>query len=530
MYYRVDQVRVPVSYTHEKLVQTVARQCGIAPHNFQQLTVLKRSIDARKKLQYVITVRIKLARPLKGKKRNVTPIDALLPPITTPTVGPQKFRPLVVGAGPAGLTAMYKLAKAGLKPLMIDRGESALERQKTVNAYWKKGVLNNESNVLYGEGGAGLFSDGKLTSRSKERGWVRDFMDIMVEHGASEDIYIDTHPHIGTDKLLKLIPSLRKQIIDMGGEIRWSTRLDEICIENGTVTGALLNGELFETDTIILATGHSARDTYKMLIEKKVTLGLKPFAMGVRVELPQETIDLSQYHCVNPSVGAASFRLAQKPINDQVRACYSFCMCPGGMVVSCAHEKGMVTSNAMSYSKHSLPKGNAAFLVPITPEDVSKSTGRDDALAGILYQEDLERKTFVAGGSDYALPAQTLESFLTGSKSIFPEITSPHRINAADFNTFLPDFMIKTLKASLPSMLRKVGNPPHSEVVLYGIESRSSAPLQIKRDPQTGESISTKGLFPTGEGAGYTGGIVSSGVDGLKQAQRIIESYKKSRS
>lgn len=521
--YKVDQIRVPLDYDNSMVLSKVSREIRLKKEFIKDVSIIKRSIDARQKPQYTLSVEIQCEKPIKHKSRNVQTIKEKIAPLSVQFIGQQKERPVIVGAGPAGLWAAWYLAKAGLKPILIERGEQASERKKSVSSFWAKGTLNKESNVLYGEGGAGLFSDGKLTARSKDRGRVKMFLDLLVKHGASKEILIDTHPHIGSDLLMKIVPSIREEIKTLGGDVYFSTSLESIVSENGSIKSIKTNKDEIKTDRVILAIGHSARDTYRMLVENGVKLQNKPFAMGVRLELPQEHIDKNRYRCYDPRLGAASFRLTRKE-NHDIRACYSFCMCPGGQVISCANEEGLLTSNGMSYSKRSLPSGNAAFLVPVTTED-HQHLNTIDNLTGIAFQEQLEREAFKAGGSDYALPASDLSSFLNKTMPVnLAEYCSPNRVKAADLNSILPEFISKTLRSAIPPMLSQLGSPDPSTVMIYGTETRSSSPVQIIRD-ENGESISLKGLYPAGEGAGYAGGIVSSGIDGLKAAESIVNSY-----
>ena len=522
--YIVNQIRVPVDYTDIIITKKVSRFCRIPSSLIVSCKVVKRSIDARKTPQYVLSLEVITNNPIKFKHNSIIEKRTISDKFSMPKIKGIHQQPVVVGAGPAGLIAALTLSQAGLKPILIDRGEAVFDRQKTVNNYWKKGVINEESNVLYGEGGAGLFSDGKLTARSKQKETVRDFLKILIDHGASKNILIDTHPHIGSDKLLTILPSIREEIIRLGGDIRFSTKLTDIIVENGSITRIKTDKDVIKTDILILAIGHSARDTYRMLYKKGIEMRAKPFAIGVRLELSQDQINSSRYICNRENIGAAEFRLTKKP-STNARASYSFCMCPGGQVISCASTKGQITSNGMSFSKRSLPMGNAAFLVPITPEDFGDNT--NDPLSGITFQEKLESYAFTAGGSDYSLPASNLEEYLKDITPIsMPKYYSPHRIKLANLNEILPDFINKTLHYNIPNMLKELGNPDPKDVILYGTETRSSAPLQIIRE-KNGVSVNTKGLYPAGEGAGYSGGIVSSGIDGLKIAREIIMSLAK---
>jgi uncharacterized FAD-dependent dehydrogenase len=417
---------------------------------------------------------------------------------------------------------------------LIERGEAAVPRAKRVEAFWKNGMLDVESNVLYGEGGAGLFSDGKLTSRSKDRPRVRRFLEALVSCGASPDILIDAEPHIGSDVLEELVPALRNRIIELGGEVRFGARLDRLEIENGAVRGAVISGEEFRTDCCVLATGHSARDIYEMLAEQGVPLEAKPFAVGVRLEIPQHRIDTAQWGGSFPMLGKASFRLTRRE-EENARACYSFCMCPGGLVISCASSAGLMTTNGMSLSKRDRPLGNAAFLVPVMTTDFPIVAARGEGgketevsdlgyrvLAGIEFQKKMEASAFAAGGSDYSLPAQRLVDFLEGAAaSELPAERSCTMARPAQLRGLLPEFVEHTLRSAVPKMLRSMRGVILDEALLYASETRSSSPVRIVRG-EDGQSV-VRGFYPCGEGAGYAGGIVSSGIDGLRIAEAVVE-------
>jgi uncharacterized FAD-dependent dehydrogenase len=448
--------------------------------------------------------------------------------------------------------AAFALAEAGLNPLLIERGEAAAPRAARVESFWKEGTLDTESNVLYGEGGAGLFSDGKLTSRSKDRPRVRRLLEIFVASGASPDILVDAEPHIGSDILEELVPALRNRIMELGGDVRFGARLDRLEIEQGAVRGAVISGEEFRTDCCVLATGHSARDIYEMLAEQGVPLEPKGFAVGMRLEIPQARIDTAQWGGSFPTLGKASFRLTRRE-EQNARSCYTFCMCPGGLVISCASSDGLMTTNGMSLSKRDKFSGNAAFLVPVFPSDfptlgnpprpslcsghpsrggeLVKSPPAEgclkggvglNALAGIEFQKKLEAAAFAAGGSDYSLPAQRLVEFLDGSAaSALPDERSCARAVPAQLRGLLPEFVEHTLRSAVPKMLRGMRGLPLDEALLYASETRSSSPVRVVRG-EDGQSA-VRGLYPCGEGAGYAGGIVSSGIDGLRLAEAIIE-------
>ncbi len=516
---RINQLDLPPGYTQQQLLKVAAKQVRCDPSALSNVHAFRRSIDARgSSLRMIVMAEADLSGKLRNGLRNVEKaklVKSTVRPILHDFSDP---RPLVVGAGPAGLMAAFALAEAGCKPLLIERGEAAAPRAQRVASFWKDGTLDTESNVLYGEGGAGLFSDGKLTSRSKDRPRVRRFLEILVECGASPDILIDAEPHIGSDVLEELVPALRNRIMELGGEVRFGARLDRFELENGALRGAVISGEEFRTDCCVLATGHSARDIYEMLAEQGVPLEPKGFAVGVRLEIPQHRIDTAQWGGSFPTLGKASFRLTRRE-EAHARSCYTFCMCPGGLVIPCASSDGLMTTNGMSLSQRDKPSGNAAFLVPVFPSDFP--TIGNPALAGVEFQKKLEKVAFEAGGSDYSLPAQRWVDFWEGvSPSDLPEERSCQRAVPSQLRGLLPDFVENTLRSAVPNMLRGLRGVPLDEALLYASETRSSSPVRIVRD-ENGES-SVRGLYPCGEGAGYAGGIVSSGIDGLRLAEAVI--------
>jgi uncharacterized protein len=527
---RINQITIRLDYEKSDVLATIGRLLNCREDELDRLVILRRSIDARGE---DVPPRFVLSAEVDYLGESAPPfapgrVDLAIEPESAPAVthvATSDHRPIVVGAGPAGMMAALTLAEAGWKPLVIERGAEVQIRSHQVEEFWADGALNLESNVLFGEGGAGLFSDGKLGSRSKDRAAIRHLFQILVDCGASPGILIDAEPHIGSDVLGQIIPTLRNKIQELGGEVRFGAHLDSLHIEDGALRGVTVSGEEIVTKTCFLATGHSARDVYKMLAEEGVQLAAKPFAVGVRVEMPQSRLNIAQYGrwANHPRLGSAAFRLTRKA-GQTTRGCYSFCPCPGGLVMACASSDGLLTTNGMSYSSQAKPFGNAAILVPVGPDDYP--SGAEHAfLAGVEFQKTMERAAFLAGGSDYGLPAQPLIDFLEEREPAgIPEARSCKRAVPANLASLLPDEVVRTLRSALPRMLRELNGIRHADVLLYGAETRSSSPVRVLRDPDTRQSLSARGLYPIGEGSGYAGGIVSSALDGMASAQLALQS------
>jgi uncharacterized protein len=528
---RINQIIVKLEYTPEDIMLALIQRLNVPEQDLSQVEVLRRSIDARKKGRpplYVLSVEVTYAGETHPALTpgQIDVVEKNEPRRALSVTREIANRPIVVGAGPAGLMTALTLAEAGCQPLLIERGAQAEERQTQVATFWRQALLLSESNVLFGEGGAGLFSDGKLTARSKDRASIRHFFETLVACGASPDILIDAEPHIGSDVLTEVIPALRQRIIDAGGEVQFNARLDDVLIEDGVLRGVVVSGIEHRTDACFLATGHSARDIYRLLNRRGVHLEPKPFAMGVRLELPQRRVDWAQYGrwSLESATAPASFRLTWKGGPDN-RGCYTFCMCPGGLVMACASSEGMLTTNGMSFSGRAKPFANAGFLVPISIKDFPVGEGVHPALAGIAFQEQFEKATFEAGGSDYSLPAQMLTEFLAGEDSLnIPAERSCTRAVAANVEALLPPVIVSVLRRAIPRMLQDLNDVRQEEILVYAAETRSSSPVRIIRDPSTGGALGVSGLYPLGEGSGYTGGIVSSALDGMNAAARWVAS------
>lgn len=534
MKFILRQLELPLDYNDSDLPAAAARRLKCDEDEIIHIEIVKRSIDARPRRPapiFVAAVQLEMAdrfRLPSWLKKDVEVLEtepAVVNPLARPSLKSGSPRPIVVGAGPAGLMAAYHLAIMGLKPILIERGDRADRRKTAVDMFWRSGIFDPENNALFGEGGAGLFSDGKLTARSKDRPRIRLFLETLVLCGAPREILIDSEPHLGSDVLLKIVGNMRRMIEENGGETYYNTSLTDIVCENGALTGIKCGSKEFTTDKVILATGHSAHDIYNILHKNQVALESKPLAVGIRLEAPQKQINVSQYgeFAGHPRLKAASFRVTRRP-ESGARACYSFCMCPGGLVICCASEDGALTTNGMSYSSRNSIWGNAAFIVPVEPADFAGqiASGSAPELAGLHFQKKIEEASFKAGGGGFTVPALMLKDFLDAKVSAeLPANRSCPRSRPADFDAILPDFVTRTLRQSIPSMLRELGSISPAECIVYAAETRSSSAVRVLRE-ESGQSASLRGLFPAGEGAGYAGGIVSSAVDGLKAAEQLI--------
>ncbi len=436
--------------------------------------------------------------------------------------GGKKHRPIVIGLGPAGLFAALILAQSGFKPIVLERGKAVRERTKDTWDFWRKGVLNPESNVQFGEGGAGTFSDGKLYSQIKDpKHYGRKVLQEFVAAGAPPEILYVSHPHIGTFRLVGMVEEMRKTIEALGGEIRFQAKVDDIEIANDQVQAAVLaSGERIATNHLVLAIGHSARDTFEMIHRKNIYIEAKPFSIGFRIEHPQSLIDKARFgtNAQHPILGAADYKLVHHASND--RSVYSFCMCPGGTVVASASESGCVVTNGMSQYSRNERNANAGIVVGIKPEVDFPG----HPLAGMYLQRDLESKAYTLGGSNYAAPGQLIGDFLANIPSTqFGEVLPSYTpsVHLTNLDTALPEFAISAIREAIPQFAEQIKGFDLPEGLLTGVETRTSSPIRIKRDDETLQSINTKGLYPCGEGAGYAGGILSAGVDGIKVAEAV---------
>lgn len=512
------------------LKSQAAKKLGIEEASIEDMSIVRESIDARRKntikFNYTLDVSVpgeqSLIRSIKDK--DVKLEDTYLEDTIIPGALQLKHRPVVVGLGPAGLFAALTLARRGYKPLVIERGEAVEERTKTVEAFWKAGVLNTESNVQFGEGGAGAFSDGKLTTRIKDRR-CDYILKVMAASGAPKDILYKGKPHVGTDILKDVVKNIRQEIIALGGEVRFNSRLDNLVIHNDRLKAIIVNNEEIPCEALILAIGHSSRDTYEMLYNKLIPMEAKPFAIGVRAEHPQQLINLRQYgkYANHPRLGAADYRLAYNSTSLK-RSVYSFCMCPGGVVVAAASEENRLVTNGMSYHARDKENANSAIVVSVSPQDF----GQGSPLRGMEFQRKYESLAYSTAGGGYRAPMQLLGDFLrdrrsTGIKTVKPSYEPGYELR--ELKHCLPQYVTEALKEGFMDFDKKIKGFADNDVVLTGIETRTSAPLRILRNEGL-ESIAVEGLYPSGEGAGYAGGIISAAVDGMKVAEKIIEKYR----
>ena len=439
---------------------------------------------------------------------------------------------IIVGAGPAGLFAALQLIELGLKPVIIERGKNVKERRRNLAAINKEGKINSESNYCFGEGGAGTYSDGKLYTRSNKRGDVNKMLQILVAHGATEDILIDARPHIGTNKLPQVVSAIRETILNAGGEIYFDTKLLDIIIENNQVQAILTNTGKISTNHVILATGHSAKDIYYLLNNRNISLEAKPFALGVRIEHPQEVIDQAQYHCPirHPNLPPSYYSLVTQVQN---RGVFSFCMCPGGIIAPCATEENEIVVNGWSPSKRNNPFANSGTVVQVNLSDIPNSNS-NNPLALLEFQSQIENQAYIAGGGNLKAPAQRMVDFVNNRTSQnLPKNSYLPGLTPSNLTDILPPFIAQSLKMALPQFGKKIpsvfGNGGYytNEAILVGVESRTSSPVRIPRHPETLQHPQVKGLFPCAEGAGYAGGIISAAIDGQASATAVsIQIYK----
>jgi len=520
---RIREISLPPEHNVAQLSYEAARMLKLSPSKVRKVKLVRRSVDARKKpdvrIVYTVDVAVdgnenKIIKNCGSKRVSLAPAAYY----KLPKAAPLAKRPVVVGFGPAGMFAALVLALAGQRPLVLERGEDAASRHEKVRSFWQTGKLDEKSNVQFGEGGAGTFSDGKLNTgvNNPRISWI---LEQFVKAGAREDILFDAKPHVGTDVLLTVVQNIRQRIISLGGEVRFKEQVTDIFSENGSLTGLEVNGsEKIDCDRVILAIGHSARDTFERLHELGLPMEAKPFAMGVRIEHPQSTIDQSQYGKIDPVLPPADYKLVKHLDNETV---YTFCMCPGGFVVAAASEEGRVVTNGMSYADRDGENANAALLVTLNPRDFPD----EHPLSGMYWQRSIEEAAFAAGGGNYRAPAQRTGDFLAGVPSSGPGKVQPtYRpgVTWCDLHGVLPEKITGALKEALPALDGNLKGFADPDAVLTAPETRSSSPVRIVRG-ENKQSVGLAGLYPAGEGAGYAGGIMSAAIDGMQCAEALLE-------
>ena len=562
---RITQLKLKIPHTEDAVRRKACRMLRVRPQDVRHFQIIRRSVDARSKpvLYYTYTVELNVAGEKKvlrnNRHKNITQTELPVYRFPEPSSNTLRHPPVIIGSGPAGLFCAHILAEHGYRPLVLERGEEASLRKKTVQTFWDTGILQPDSNVQFGEGGAGTFSDGKLNTGVKDpAGRSRLVLRMFQQAGAPDEIMYDAKPHLGTDQLVSIVETLRRQIISMGGEVRFRSKVTEILTESGCAAGVRLeDGTTIPAEVIILAIGHSARDTYKMLYQKGLSMRMKPIAVGVRAEHPQALINLQQYGSEHPEhVGAADYKLtAQLPSG---RAVYTFCMCPGGYVVNASSEAGMLAVNGMSYHKRDGRNANSAVVVTVSPEDYLQMRSAmpgdsfsdlPEALSGLAFVRKLEQNAYRAGAG--AVPVQRFSAFCSAAGitdirfgqnpdgiSCGPGADHP---DSGAFSGWLPAIKGKWTFANVCDIFpahiasdiaegmllfdRRLPGYAHPDTLLSGVESRTSSPVRIDRDE--GFESNIRGIYPCGEGAGYAGGITSAAIDGIKIAEAVASNFKK---
>ena len=520
---RIREIYLPPEHSVSQLAYEASRALRVTTSKIRKVRIVRRSVDARKKpdirIVYTVDVAVdgnenKILKQSGCKRASVAPVSYYKVPKTDKVA---KNRPVVVGFGPAGMFAALLLALAGQRPLVLERGEDAVTRHEKVQKFWETGELDVKSNVQFGEGGAGTFSDGKLNTgvNNPRIGWI---LEQFVKAGAQEDILFDAKPHVGTDVLLTVVQNIRHRIISLGGEVRFNAQVTDILSENGRVAGLQINGEeILSCDRVILAIGHSARDTFEKIYSLGIPMEAKPFSMGVRIEHLQENIDKAQYGKYDPVLPPADYKLVKHLDEETV---YTFCMCPGGYVVAAASEEGRIVTNGMSYADRDGSNANAALLVTLNPKDFPF----EGALGGMYWQRQIEEKAYALSGS-YRAPAQLAGDFLQKKASNGPGKVQPTYkpgVVWCDLHQVLPEKITRALAEALPQLDGNLKGYADPDSVLTAPETRSSSPVRIVRDEKK-QSTGLAGLFPAGEGAGYAGGIMSAAIDGMLCAEALLE-------
>ena len=531
---RITEIKLPLAHQPSDIQAAIIKKLGINTADLLDYSIFKRGVDARKAnailLAYTVDVTVQGEAKILAKLRK-DPHVKVAPDTSYHFVAQApsglKNRPIIIGLGPSGLFAALILAQSGFKPLVLERGKAVRERTKDTFNFWRKSKLNTESNVQFGEGGAGTFSDGKLYSQIKDpKHYGRKVLNEFVIAGAPEEILYVSHPHIGTFRLVSMVEKMRETIIALGGEIRFESRVDDIEIapntegQNQVQAVVLQNGQRIATNHLVLAVGHSARDTFEMIYKRGIYIEAKPFSIGFRIEHPQSLIDSARHgpNAQHPILGAADYKLVHHASNG--RSVYSFCMCPGGTVVASASEANCVVTNGMSQYSRNERNANAGIVVGITP-DVDFP---GHPLAGMELQRKWEHQAFLLGGSTYQAPGQLIGDFLVNKPSTqFGEVMPSYTpsVHLTNLDNALPEYVISAIREAIPQFAKQIKGFDLPDGILTGVETRTSSPIRIKRNDNDLQSINTKGLYPTGEGAGYAGGILSAGVDGIRVAEAV---------
>ena len=527
---RLNEIKLPLDHADSAFVDAILQRLGIGADELLGYTISRRSADARQRgaitLIYSVDVEIRnqaeTLQRLQGTPHIGTTPDTSYRFVARAAAGEAR-RPVVIGTGPCGIFAALVLAQMGFRPIILERGKAVRERTKDTWALWRNSKLDPESNVQFGEGGAGTFSDGKLYSQIKDsQHYGHKVLNEFVKAGAPPEILYVSKPHIGTFKLVTIVEHMRATIEALGGEFRFGNKVDDIEIEHGRVRGLHVNnGTQIDANHVVLAIGHSARDTFQMLFDRGVYIEAKPFSIGFRIEHPQSLIDRARYgaHAGNPILGAADYKLVHHCRNG--RAVYSFCMCPGGTVVAATSEPGRVVTNGMSQYSRNERNANSGIVVGITPDDYP-----GDALAGIAFQRRWEERAFELGGHNYNAPAQLVGDFIAARASTRLGAVEPSYkpgVSLGALDSSLPAYAIDAIREALPAFERQIKGYSMHDAILTGVETRTSSPIRIKRN-ETYQSLNTQGLYPAGEGAGYAGGILSAAVDGIKVAEAVARS------
>ena len=535
---RVTQLKLPLGHPPEALKAALLKRLKLPAAELRDFRIFKRAHDARNKqaIFYIYTLDVTVADEaalLARRDPDIRPAPDMDYKFVARALGnfPQANlkRPLVIGAGPCGLFAALVLAQMGFRPIILERGKAVRERTRDTWGLWRRGELNPESNVQFGEGGAGTFSDGKLYSQIKDpRHLGRKVLEEFVKAGAPEDILTEAHPHIGTFRLVTMVESLRATIESLGGEYRFQSKVTDLLVEDDQTRAVRLeNGEESASNHVVMAVGHSARDMFKILLDRGVALEAKPFSIGFRIEHPQSLIDKARFGRSITELGAADYKLVHHAKNG--RSVYSFCMCPGGTVVAATSEPGRVGTNGMSQYSRAERNANAGIVVGINPQDYALYdkgvAGETGILAGVALQRHWESQAFAAGGGTYAAPGQRVGDFLAGQASTsLGNVVPSYRpgVTPTDLSTCLPDYAIAAIREAIPAFGRQIRGYDMADAVLTGVETRTSAPIRVPRG-ENFQSSNTRGLYPAGEGAGYAGGILSAGVDGIKVAEAVAK-------